>query len=238
MCAGFATRGRRKKEEALPEKISPEKSSTGACPPYDEAKADASPEANLYLCDPTEKDHLSLLRANARARLWRAVGELLAALWGLLCALLAGRMLRRAARKVGRENRGAAVGAEQSVLALEKVLSGFLCRRIAGANNVISLFGARSTPGVGKHLCLKLSQRDYGGPDGGGTSRRVLLGVRVSAYGGAPEWCVRRFHQTEEGLWRESAGCTCYPQASEALLAFFSDSPETAQGEGELAGAA
>ncbi len=129
--------------------------------------------------------------------LWAAFGELLGALWGLLCASLASRSLRRAARKVARQSGGASVGTEQSVLALERILSGFLCKRIAGANNVLSLFGAREIPGAGKHLCLKLAERSYGGlrhnhtgGDEAGASpgdHRVLLGVRVSAYGGAPD---------------------------------------------------
>lgn len=190
----------------------------------------------LALTDPAEKDLLSLQPASARRRLWRACGELMRAAGSVIRAALAALILAYVARRIDAETEGAALGVERSVLALERLLSDFLCGRVLGRARTLKLFGARPAPDGGGRLSLKLAERGHGGFYPGGveaTRYRMLLGVTASDGGGEPLWCVRRFYQLGTGAWRELRPAAARPDdlpryrtASEALLAFFSDTPE------------
>lgn len=106
----------------------------------------------LLMRDADEEDLLRGRAADAARRVVRAVRELVSALLAFAGYLLAEALLARARREVWEESEGAAVGAELSVLALEKVVCG-RAGRILGRRRMLSL-GARLVPEEGEERLL------------------------------------------------------------------------------------
>jgi hypothetical protein len=179
-----------------------------------------------------EEDRLEGRAAEAAGRVARAAGELLLALVALAGVLLAEALLARARREASEESEGAAVGAELSVLALEKVVRG-RTGRLLGRRRALALYGARPTPGLPEgapgQVSLRLASRKRGGgfdPCGQALpEERVVLGARLVAEEGEERlrWCVKRLrNHGEDGAWRlvdESADSF----AGGALIRFFSE---------------
>ncbi len=147
-------------------------------------------EAAAFLMrDADEEDLLRGRAAEAVGRVSGAVRELLLALLALAGVLLAEALLARARREAREQSEGAAVGAELSVLALEKVVCG-RAGRILGRRRMLSL-GARLVPEEGEERllwCVK-RLRKHGG-DGAwrfvDESRNPLAGAALIRFFSEP----------------------------------------------------
>jgi hypothetical protein len=187
----------------------------------------------LLMRDADEEDLLRGRAAEAVGRVSGTVRELLLALLALAGGvLLAEALLARARREAREQSEGAAVGAELSVLALEKVVAGG-AGRILGRSGVLSLYGARPTPGLPERVAGQVSVRLAARTRGGGfdacgqevPEERVVLGARLVPAEGEERllWCVKRLRKHGgDGAWRfvdESRD----PFAGAALIRFFSE---------------
>lgn len=116
----------------------------------------------------------------AASRLRAAFVELFAALYSLVCALIAVSVHHRASERVAEENDRAAYGVERSALALGDLLHGRLGRRFLGAGFLLMALGARK---LGDPLCqigLVVGWRDAGGGFSSGGVRKPRIRVVLS----------------------------------------------------------
>lgn len=191
----------------------------------------------MAMTDLSEKDHAGAGASAAAARLKAAAGELVRATLALIGALVGRLLLANAAEAVARRTGKRMVGAERSVLAMEKLLQSFFWRSVVGRRRLLALFGARiSGEEAATTRRLKLATRNYrSGQKSSGLGYavaadaptvHVMLGVSVMGKE-KPIYRVRRFVEAEQGGFSELGGFHS-TDAAEAFVEFLA-SPELAQ---------
>jgi hypothetical protein len=192
--------------------------------------------------DPTEKDHLASMNSRARARVNAAAAEFARAIVALSFTGIARLFLNRSYKKIT-ERRGIVGRSERGTLALQRLLSSFLVRRVLGRRNLLRILGAgrREDDEANVTYSLKLAERRYRVGEGcsgfghcglveaaaaDSPTVRVLIGVQVSGQG-EPVWCLKRFMRTQTGSW--SALYSGYhSNAESALIDLYSEPSPTA----------